>query len=231
MTTATYNSYPIQSVASVPGARQKLSTSTFLLYGGILFAGLVVIIALIAVLNKPTTTLCHFTCGPDVGPRLSAPTYYQNSTFGYRVEYDGNYFKPTASSSGVQLSLTVGGGGFIHYSATSGSDVNGAMQKAFNGLNTNAFQNISEIEPIPGAEIGLVEGQGVAYSASYVPQGGGKSIPVSIAVMASTFNNVTISVVAIDTTDLSSPITFPLGFADGELLDGPLTNTVWAGQQ
>jgi hypothetical protein len=229
MTTATY-SYPVQSVASVPGARQKLSAKTFLLYGGILFAGVVVLIALIAVLLKPSTTLCHFTCGPDVGPRLAAPTYYQNSTFGYRVEYDGNYFKPAASSSGVELSMTGGGGGTLSYSATSGSDVNGALQKAFNSLNTNAFQNITEIEPIPGAEIGLVEGEGVAYSASYIPQGGGRSIPVSIAVMASTYNNVTISVIAVDSQDFSSPTTFPLGFADGTFLDGPLTNTIWAGQ-
>jgi hypothetical protein len=227
--TATY-SYPVQSVASVPGARQKLDTKNFLLYGGIIFAGVVVIIALIAVLNKPSTTLCHFTCGPDVGPRLSAPTFYQNSSFNYRVEYDNKYFAAKPSSSGVQLTLQGGGGGFLVYAATSGSDVNGALQKAFSGINTNAFQNITEIEPVPGAEIGLVEGDGVAYSASYVPQGGGKSIPVSIAVMASTSNNVTISVVAIDAQDFSSPTTFPLGFADGTFLDGPLTNTIWPGQ-
>jgi hypothetical protein len=227
--TATY-AYPVQRTAAVPGAQQKLKNNKFIIYFAVGFAALVVLISLVVVLLKPSTTLCHFTCGPEMGPRLLAPTFYQSSSFGYRVEYDGNEFKAKQTSAGVQLDLQGGGGGFVVYSAKSGSDVSGALQEAFNGINTNQFQNIHEIEAIPGAEIGLVEGQGVAYSGSFIPQGGGQAVPVAIGVMASTFNNLTISVLAIDVQDLSSPQTFPLGFADGTFLDAPITNTIWPGQ-
>jgi hypothetical protein len=228
MTTASY-SYPVVAANSVPGTQHKLRHSRFVLVAAIGFAVLVVGITAITVLTRPTLVGCHFTCGPEVGPRLLSPTAYQSSEFGYRVEYDSGIFSVASqSAAGLSLNLEQGYGlGGMDFTATAGSDVSDALDKVVSGINTNEFQDIREIEPVPGAEIGEVEGVGLAYSATLVPQNGGQSTPVSIVAMAATSNNLTISVLAIGQQDLTQVNNLPIGFADGQAFDGPVTNTIW----
>jgi hypothetical protein len=78
MTTASYG-YPVVRATSVPGAGQKLRNPHFLIIVGVSLAVLVAAITLITVALKPTLQLCHFTCGPEVGPRLLAPTSFTSS--------------------------------------------------------------------------------------------------------------------------------------------------------
>ena len=93
-------SYPVVPAASVPAAQHKVSHSRLVIFGGAALAVLVVLITAIAVSQKPTTSYCHYDCGPDVGPRLLSSTAYQSSQFGYRVEYQNGVMKqanPTAA--------------------------------------------------------------------------------------------------------------------------------------
>jgi hypothetical protein len=230
MTTATYG-YPVVRATSVPGAGQKLRNPHFLIIVGVSLAVLVAAITLITVALKPTLQLCHFTCGPEVGPRLLAPTSFTSSEFGFRVEYDGNEFQvANHDQAGVSLVLSdqLGGGEEV-ITGVAGSDVNGALSTALGNINTNAVQDIQPLQAIPGAEIGEVEGIGEAYTGTLVPQNGGQSQAVTIAVEAATEHNVTISVYAIGPQDLSTVDDAPLGFEGGQAFDAPPTNTIWPG--
>ncbi|HUC36645.1 MAG TPA: hypothetical protein VMR97_05925 [Acidimicrobiales bacterium] len=230
MTSLSY-SYPVVGAGSVPGARQKLPHTRFLAIAGVGLGVLVIVITAVVVLVKPGVQSCHFTCGPDVGPRLVSPTSFTSSEFGYKVEYDSGYFKQSnATKSGAEFDLTIGGGGILVFKAESGSDVNGAVDSLVNSISSNEIQNLQEIEPVPGAEIGEVEGSGTAFSGTFVPQGGGQTVPVSVVAMAASSHGLTIGVLAIDPQDLSSVQTLPLGFADGAFLDAPITDTIWPGQ-
>jgi hypothetical protein len=230
MTTATY-SYPVVAAASVP--QQKLRHTHFIIAVAVGLAVLVVGITAITVGLKPTLQLCHFTCGPDVGPRLLNPTAYSNSQFGYRVEYDSGEFStasPTAAGVTFELGNIGAGSGSATFTATAGSDVNAALNSALNGISSSTFQDMQEIGPVAGAEIGEVEGTGVAYSATYVPPNGGQSQPVAVVVEAATFKNMTISILAIGDQDLSQVDNLPIGLVAGQLFDEVGTNTIWPGQ-
>lgn len=233
MTAVSYP-YPAVPAGSVPGARRKLRSHHFLLIAGAALGVLVVVITTIVVLVRPTPAFCHFQCGPNVGPRLLNPNAYVSSDFGYRVPYDGaNLQIATRSSSGVDL--TVSGADaqqvYLDFSATRGSDVNGAVQQALGGIDTNVIQDMKEVSAIPGAELGEVGATGVAYQGNYVPSGGGQSGPVDVAVMAATQDGVTISAVAVGPQDQSSGSApfFLDGFAAQEF-ELSISDLVWPGQ-
>jgi hypothetical protein len=223
-------SYPVVPAASVPAAQHKLSHSRLVIFGGAALAVLVVLITAIAVSQKPTTTYCHYDCGPDVGPRLLSSTAYQSSQFGYRVEYQSGALKVEGSSAtGLELQ---GPAGSIVFSATSGQDVTGAITTALGNINTNVLQDMRSFSSqIPGAEIGEVPAQGQVYTATYVPPNGGQSVPASVAVMAATNGQFTISVLVIGAQDSSSVTNAPFDFADNQVYDFAISNTVWPGQQ
>ena len=223
-------SYPVVPSASVPAAQHKLGHARFVIFGALVLGVLVGAITAVTVSLKPSITYCRFSCGPDVGPRLLASTHYQSSQFGYRVEYDTRAFSVSnQTATGMELS---GNYGAMVFNATAGPDVSGAITKAVNSINTSTFQNMKVLSSvIPGAEIGFVAGTGETFTADYDPPGGGTSRVVSVAVMAATNGTFTLSAIAIGAQDLTSPDLLPFGFADGQILDYPLTNTVWPGQQ
>jgi hypothetical protein len=227
---AAYNySYPVVPSASVPAAQHKLGHSRFIIFGALTLGVLVVLITAVAVSLKPTVNYCHFSCGPDVGPRLLGSTSYQSSQFGYRVEYDPTILKEAnAGATGVQLN---GPAGFMIFQGSAGQNVTGAMSTALGTLNTNVIQSQHSLSTvIPGAEIGFIPGSGQVYTATYVPPNGGQSQPVSIAVMAATNGQFTISVIVVGIQDTKSVEALPFGFADNSLYDYSISNTVWPGQ-
>ena len=196
---------------------------------GLSLAALVVIGTATAVSQKPTTNYCHFSCGPDVGQRLLGQTAYQNSQFGYRGEYQSPPFSIAGqNSSGVVLEGNPDN--FMVFSAASGGDVTGAIQKAVGSLSTNEFQDLHQVSSeLPGAEIGFVPGSGEAYTATLVAPGTGTSQNVSVLVMAATQGNLTLSVLVVGTEDLSSVQDLPFGLQFGSLFDFESSNTIWPG--
>ena len=117
----------------------------------------------------------------------------------------------------------------MDFTAVSGGDTAGAVKNAVNALDTSRFQNMQQIGPVRGAEIGLVQGEGSAYSASFVPpDGSGQAIPVAIVVISATQNNVTITVTAFSASDKDLRDA-PYGLDRASDFDFPITNTIWKG--
>ena len=227
---ATGYSYPVVPAASVPAAQHKLSHLQLLASAGGIIAVVVIALTVILVVVKPGTKACHFSCGPSTGTRLLSPTAYTSTQFNFRVEYDSSSLKlGQQSATSVDLQAA-NGDGALHVAGSNGSNVTNAIQTAVNSIDSNTFQNIQQIGDIPGAQIGFVQGQGVALSAQLVPSdGSGQATPVTIMVMAASQNNVTITAVAFGAMDTSSAELLPFGLTSAQTFDFALTNTIWPG--
>jgi hypothetical protein len=227
---ATGYSYPVVPTASVPAAQHKLSRTGLLLIAGGALAAVVIVVTLIAVLARPSTVPCGFYCGPPrVGTRLVSPTVYKNQQFGYSVEYDATVLTPANGNAAGTQFQAANGDGEVDFTAASGSDVNSANQTALTTFPTATFQNIQQIGPVRGAEIGFVNGQGTAYTAQFVPPNGSQAVPVSIVIFSSTQNNVTITVDAFSSQSMDIAVA-PYGLAMAQVFDYPVSNTLWKGQ-
>jgi len=222
--------YPVQAAASLPAARHRLSHRRLIFVaGGALLVG-IVLVTLIAVLARPMTQPCGFSCGPRVGPRLLSPVAYHNTLFGYTVEYDGSQLTVAGQDdNGVQLQAADGDGEVIFTSAA-GADVNSANQTALAALPSATFQDVQPSGPVRGAEIGFVNGSGTAYTAQFVPANGGQAIPIGITILSASNNGVTITVTAFSAKSTSVQDA-PYGLDKASAFDVPVSNTIWKGQQ
>ena len=190
---------------------------------------LVAIITAVAVSSRPTINYCHFSCGPRWGHGCSARrrTTTPNLVIGSSTSPPFDVAGQDASS----VALEANQNNFLIFDAATGTDVAGALKKSINGLSSNEFQGLQQISSVvPGAEIGFVPGQGEAFSATYVPPGGGQGQTVSIIVMAATQGNMTLSVLAVGNQDLNSVAQLPFGLANGSFFDYEVSNTLWPGQ-
>jgi len=221
--------YPVIQSRYVPGNQPHLSHLRMLALAAGAIALLVVVITAIAVLARPITQPCGISCGPHGGLRIQAASY-TNQRFGYTVEYPQNVLTLAGQDQNGAQFQAADGDGEIDFTATSGSDVSGAVSAAAGNIDTSQFQNMQQIGPVRGAEIGLVLGQGTAYEASFVPpNGGGQSVPVGLVVMAASRGGVTITVTAFSA--LGTDVKFaPYGLDKSQLFDFPVTNTLWKGQ-
>lgn len=212
----------------VPSERHKVGHRRMIVIGGGLLVVLVVVITLVAVVSRVVPLPCVRGCTRP-GTQVVNATTYQNQRWGYSVPYDSSVLAISdQNADGAQFTSKNGDGG-IAFTATSGNDAAGANQNALNALPSSTFQNLHQIGPVRGAEIGLVNGEGGAWSGDYVDPTGSGATPVSVVIFSSTRNNVTITVTAFgaasnDNADL------PYGLAIGQDLDFPVTYTQWKGQ-
>jgi len=221
--------YPVLPSAAVAAAQHKVRPLALGLVAALVLVVAVGAMTAITQIQKPTVNFCQFSCGPESGPRLLSSSAYQSSAFGYRVEYEKAMFAPTdATATGVEL---VAPFGYMRFNASSGSDVNGAITGALAALPSSEFQSLQPLSAnIPGADIGLVLGSGEVDTATFVPPNGGQSIPVSVAVMAATNGQLTISVVVVGEQDKTDVAALPFDFAANYYYDFSISNTVWPGQ-
>ena len=219
-------SYPVAPPSAVPGMRRRLSPTRLWVVGAGAVAALVVVVTVIAVVVRPVGTTCHFSCTRQQGPPLIGNTTYKNAKYGYSVEYLTSEVSATNDPNGV--TFTTQAGSQISFIGSSGGDVDGAIQTAFNGLNTNTYQDLKPVGSVRGAEIGLVLAHGTAYTGNYVPPGGGASGPIALIVMAASSNNVTVTTVMFSTysTDVGNQ---PYGLTEGQTFDYPITLTHFPG--
>jgi len=219
--------YPVVPSGAAPAARPK--PVRLVLSVVLSLVTLVTILTVVAVSETPAVNYCHFACGTRLGPRLLGEAAYVSPEFRYRVEYEYPFRLANQSSSGVEMYLDADNA--MVFSAVPGSDVNGAIQRAINGLNTNVVQDLRPLTPeLAGAEIGYVPGSGEAFSATFVAPGNNTTQAVSVVVMAATQANLTISVLVVGTQDLSSWQFLPLGLYLGEYFDFEISNTLWPSQ-
>lgn len=208
--------------------QRKVGPGRMVLTGGGLLVVLVVVITLIAVVSRSGGLPCLRGCPPPTSQVVKAATY-QNQRWGYSVPYDRAVLAiNNQNSDGAEFDAKNGDGG-VSFTATSGSDVNGATQKALDALPSSTFQNLRQIGPVRGAEIGLVSGQGSAWSGDYVDSSGSGATPIGVVIFSSARNGVIITVTAFGAAS-NDNADMPYGLAIGQELDFPVTFTRWKGQ-
>lgn len=220
-------SYPVLPSGMVPSSNPRLSRRRFTFFGGGTLGLLVFVFTLIAVLVRVIPSTCVRGCGPATSNPVNASTY-SNQKWGYTIPYDGGEFTLGDQNADGAAFNSVDGNGAISFAARSGTDVNGANQVAVNALPSNTFQNLQQIGPVRGAEIGLIGGQGTAYSGEYVDPSAGAS-PIGVVVFSATRGGVTITVTAFSTSSNSNDDA-PYGLSLGKMMDFPVTHTEWKGQ-
>jgi len=220
--------YPMVPAGSGAASRRKLRPRTLVLAAGLLLAALVAAVTVVAVVQTPGFNYCRFSCGPDLGPRLLSEEAYVSTQFGYRVEYENPFQVSGQSPSGVEFNANTDN--FMSFSAVSGSNVSGAIQRAISGLDSNEFQGRHPISTaVAGAEIGYIPGSGEAFSATFVAPGSNTTQAVSVVVLAATQADLTISVLVVGTQDLTTYADIPLGLQYGPFFDFEVSNTIWPG--
>jgi hypothetical protein len=223
--------YPTVPRSEVPGAHHRLSP-LFLIVVGVIVAVVIVGASLGAAAKRPVPTNCHFSCGAFSGPRLVAPNVYTSSQFGYSVEYLPDSTKlADQSATGAEFDTD---DGVIFFDGSSGSDVDGAVRDGVSNLNSAVIQDLQAVGSIRGAEIGLVPAKGTAYTANFVPQGGGGAFRVGVLVMAAAQGGVTVTATMISVYYTTNDARFnnyqPYGMIDGAKFDYPITSLRFAGQ-
>ena len=219
-------SYPVMPVTAVPGARRKLGHGRLLLVAGVALAVIVVLVTLVAVVSRPQSVACGLYCGPHTGARLISSALYKNTKWGYSVEYDSSVLTMgNQGADGVEFDASNGDGSVV-FTATQGTDLGGANQAAFNALPSATFQSLQPVGPVRGAEIGLVNGEGTAYSGQFAPPDGSGATPITVVILSASQNNVTLTVTAFSAASTKNA-DLPYGLDMGSAFDSPITNTLW----
>jgi hypothetical protein len=184
------------TAAAVP--RTKLRHGHTILIAGGVIAALVVVVTLVAVRVGGTSAHCGFYCGPHPGVRLSDPASFTNTKWGFVVDYSGSNLKLQKSDPGGDtadfLDATASGQQFgeITVTATSHTSTQAAIKSALDLYAGGQFTDIRPAGAVPGAEIGLIPGDGEGYTATLASSSGSTGSRVGIQIMAITHGNETI---------------------------------------
>jgi hypothetical protein len=206
---------------------------------------LIIIVAALAIVGVLATTItfvavkvstssqgCGFYCGPDVGPRLADSREFTDTKWGFIVDYNSSLSlnQPNPASDFADLVAEDQNGdpvGEIKIFATKATNTSQAAQNALGAFSSDQFQDITPVEAIPGAEVGLIPATGEGYTANLVSTDGGSGNPVGIAILAATHGNVTIVAAMWSDTDASGDAPFYL--AIDQSFDYVLTNLHFQG--
>lgn len=176
----------------------------------------VTVVTFVAVRVASSAQGCGFFCAPASGQPVSDSEQFVNTKWGFIIDYGGsqltiNQPDPTSDSADFladdQKGNTVGE---IVISAMPATNTQQAVQSALRDFSSDQFQDITRVEAVPGAEIGLIPGDGEGYSANVVSTDGSADDPVGIVIMASTHGNVTLVAAMWSETDTSGNAPFYL---------------------
>jgi hypothetical protein len=209
------------------GVRPKLGGHHVRLVAVAVIAGLAGIIGVIGAVVHPTPPDCGFYCGPHVEAPLAAASTYVNKAHGFSIDYPAASLSvATDQSDVVEFHSKLGP---IQFKVVKASSLDAAIKDAADQLPSATFQDMEQIGPVRGAEIGYVPGKGTAWSASYAPSGGGGSSPVRIAVIAAQSHGLTLVATMFSDYD-SDTAHAPYGLAGDALFDYPISNFHWPGE-
>jgi hypothetical protein len=207
---------------------RKLRDHHVLLYAGGAITVIVIAVTAIASLVRPQTNPCGYYCGPRVDTRLQAPTTYTNSRYGFQIDYPADKLS-IADQAGDSVEFHSKAGPIL-FQVVSTSSPDTAVDDAVAALPSASFQDMQQVGPVRGAELGFVPATGRVYTATYVPSDGGGSGEVRVAVIAARQNGVT--VVATMFSDYDADVAHaPYGLAGDSLFDYPISNFRFRGQQ
>lgn len=215
------------------GNRTKLSHPTIIAAALAAIALVATLVTVFAVKVSTSAQGCGFYCAPDVGPRLADSREFVDTKWGFIIDYSGsdltlNQPDPSGDSADFlaedQNGNTVGEIVITGMTATNTSQV---IQSALGDFSTSQFQDITPVEPVPGAEIGLIPGVGEGYTANVVSQSGSSGNPVGIVIAAATHGNVSILAEMWSETNTGGDAPFYL--ATDQQFDDVLTNLHFQG--
>ncbi len=186
------------------------------------------LVTFLAVRVSTSAQGCGFYCAPDVGQRLADSKEFVDTKWGFIVDYSGSDLTldqgDPASDSADFLAQDGSGNtiGEILISAEAATNTKHAVTAALGDFSGNQFQDITEVEAVPGAEIGLIPADGTGYSANLVSTSGSSGNPVGIVIIAATHGNVTIVAEMWSVTNSAGDA--PFYVATDQQFDDVLTN-------
>lgn len=216
--------------AAVPHAHvpRKLGDHRVRLFAIGAILAVVVIITAVATLVHPTPQPCGLYCGPQTQSPLAAASTYTNSAHGFSIDYPASKL-----SVAVDKPDTVefhSDGGPIQFQVVQAASLDAAVSQAKQQLDSSTFQDMQEVGPVRGAELGYVPGRGTVWSATYQPSDGGNPGPVRIAIIAAQSGGLT--VVATMFSDYDSGTDHaPYGLSGDQTFDYPVSGFHFHGQQ
>lgn len=187
----------------VAGPRRKLSHTRTLLVAGGIIAVLVVIITVVATRVASSGAQCAFYCGPKTGPLLTDEKTFTNNKWHFVIDYGGaNLTLNTSGPSGsdpngdsadlLATDSSGNGAGEIVITGMPQTSTQSAIQAALDLYSNLQFSDIRPVEAVPGAEIGLVQGDGQGYTGVLASSDGSSGTDVGIQIMAVTHGNETL---------------------------------------
>jgi len=186
-------------------------------------------VSLVAVLVRPTTQACGFYCGPHVEAPLRAAATYVNSAHGFSIDYSPDDLQVSTDQPDLVEFQAVNGGP-IGFRVVQAASLDAAVTQAMRRLPSSSFQDLQEVGPVRGAEIGYVPGKGTVWSATYYPSDGGGSSPVRIAVIAAQSNGLMVVSTMVSAYDAGNDHA-PYGLSDDNVFDYPVSNFHFPGSQ
>ena len=194
---ATARALPLPPYASATRP-SKLSHTTVIVAALATIALVATLVTVFAVKVSTSAQSCGFYCGPDVGSRLPDSREFVDTKWGFIIDYSATALKinqPDPSSSSADFIAQDPSGdtvGEILVTAMAATNTSQAVQNALGDFSSNQFQDITEVESVPGAEIGLIPAVGNGYTANVVSTSGSSGNPVGIVIVAATHDNTTL---------------------------------------
>lgn len=211
----------------------KLSHATIIIAALAAIAVVATLVTVFAVKVSTSAQGCGFHCGPDVGARLPDSREFVDTKWGFIIDYSGTVLRinqPDPSSSSADFLAQDQHGdtvGEILITAMAGTNTSQAVQHALGDFSSDQFQDITAVEPVPGAEIGLIPAVGTGYTANLVSTAGSSGNPVGIVIVAATHGSTTLVAEMWCETDTSGDAPFYL--VTDQSFDYVLTNLHFQG--
>jgi hypothetical protein len=211
----------------------KLSHTTVIVAALAAIAVVATLVTVFALKVSTSAQGCGFFCGPDVGARLPDSREFVDTKWGFTIDYSATVLSinqpDPASDSADFIAQDQSGNtvGEILITAMSTTNTSRAVQSALGDFSSNQFQDITEVEPVPGAEIGLIPAVGNGYTANVVSTSGSSSSPVGIVIVAANHGNTTLVAEMWCETDTSGDA--PFYIATDQSFDYVLTNLHFKG--
>lgn len=211
----------------------KLSHASVIVLAVATIAVVATLLTLLAVRVSTSAQGCGFFCAPDVGQRLADSKEFIDTKWGFVVDYSGSNLtinQPDPHSDSADFLAQDQSGdtvGEILITAMTATNTAQAAQQALGDFSSSQFQDITRVEAVPGAEIGLIPADGSGYTANLVSAAGSSGNPVGIVIVAATHGDVTILAEMWSETNNSGDAPFYL--ATDQQFDDVLTNLHFRG--
>jgi zinc ribbon protein len=211
----------------------KLSHTTVIVAALAAIALVATLITVFAVRVSTSAEGCGFYCAPDVGSRLPDSREFVDTKWGFIIDYSGSMLtinQPDPSSSSADFLAEDQSGntvGEILVTAMAATNTAQAVKNALGDFSSNQFQDITAVESVPGAEIGLIPAVGTGYTANLVSTAGSSGNPVGIVILAATHGNTTLVAEMWSQTNNSGDA--PFYVATDQSFDYVLTNLHFQG--